>query len=248
MVAPKIEILEVVDLEGNTLYYSYKNPSVRIKDPLGKRGAVKSKYFVKEKITSLDHDNFLFNRAQARTAKMAKDEEDNAAGRGPRAEANGRIREGMFSGFKNAGIPYVYAPNRYAPTKAGRPRKVGTARDSVLKNTNASVALVKGYALNPENRAVLNQIYGEEIASAYRNISKEFDKYAATLASNTPGGARGPARYLARKDTDAMKPWEKKFYVNQVIPKKEKALRTRANRFGAVLLPIGMSNDWREHF
>lgn len=228
-------------------YVSYLRPSVQIKDPVGKRGGLKAKYEVREVISYAQWEERLDAAERAKETRQQEIRAENAAGGGPKAEARRRIRKGISDGFREANLGVGYNARRFAPTKSGKARKIGTSRDSILKNTNTSVAVIQGYALNPENRAVLNKIYGDEIASAYKTISNEFNKYAATLAANTPGGVKGPARYAARKDTDAMKPWEKKFYVNQVIPKKEKALATRVARFANVKMPPGAPNPWREY-
>lgn len=57
--------------------------------------------------------------------------------------------------------------------------KVGNSKDSLLTAVNNTVAKVSGIPLNAHNRAVIREIYKDEIVAGYNAAGEEFNKHRA---------------------------------------------------------------------
>jgi hypothetical protein len=108
----------------------------------------------------------LIKRAKA---KIAKDEaltaEEAAA-----LTSDARYRRRQYKRNVN---PEIVA-NRPILFSTGTPFKVGTKRDSNLVAINNTVAKISGIPLTKKNKKVINQIYGDELYSAYNIVGDDF--------------------------------------------------------------------------
>ncbi len=116
-----------------------------------------------------------------------------------------------------------------APTKKGTLRNVGKSKDSYLSALNTSMALVNNIPLSKKNRAILGEVYADEVRAAFGAAQGDFQRHAGDFDRHPEKRAQYFSKAYTRGNT-------KKGQPNKTAAASAAAVARRSKLYGNIQL------------